>query len=155
MATKTLLQVALDEYGFKEVPGEGSNPEIDKYHASVDKSEWDDGVPWCSSFLNWCALQSELERSNKATAISWLDVGEEVKCIDDCVPGLDILIFHNGNPSDWRGHVNIYVNKLKSHNYVYGLGGNQKKNVCISTYQIDRIRKHGTRRLRKLSDLPA
>lgn len=152
MATKTLLQVALDEYGFKETPGAGTNPEIDKYHESVGKPDWDEDVAWCSSFLNWCANEAGLERSKSAAARSWTKVGIKLASIADCIPG-DIIVLHNGDPSNWRGHVGIYINKLPSRQCVYVLGGNQRNQVNIQEYPVQKIREHGIRRLRKLTDL--
>ena len=60
-----LLQTALTQYGIKELPGtEQNNPKILKYfkgHAWVKTDE----TAWCSAFVDWCALYSGFEHTQK------------------------------------------------------------------------------------------
>ena len=72
-----LLKIALSQYGVKEISGEKNNKQIVDY-AKEAGFEWvnDDETPWCSIFINWCAMKAGLERSHKANARSWLNTGE-------------------------------------------------------------------------------
>jgi len=138
-----LLDVVLKEYGEKEVSGEQDNPSILKY-AKQAGFDWvgNDEVPWCSILINWAALQAGYERTNKANARSWLDVGEEIE-----VPELgDVVIFWRGARSGWQGHVALYINE--ENNLVRVLGGNQSDEINIAAYSKNQVL--GYRRLKKV-----
>jgi len=138
---KTLVEIALAEYGAKEILGSQHNMDIVTY-AKYSGFDWvnDDETPWCSIFLNYVALKSKMERTKKANARSWLDVGIEVNHPETS----DIVIFKRGN-SDWQGHVGIFINQ--EDDFIRVLGGNQGNEVNISTYNAKKVL--GFRRLRK------
>lgn len=137
------LELALSQIGVKELVGQKHNPVILNYAKEIGHA-WvaTDETPWCSIFLNWVAMKSGLEYSNKLNAKSWLEVGEK---IDQPKLG-DVVIFYRENPKSWKGHVALYISETKTHTYV--LGGNQRNSVCIMAYPKFKI--IGYRRLRKL-----
>ncbi len=55
-APKMLLE-AIRHYGELEVPGKGSNPNIEKWDKEVGVSGWytDDDIPWCGLFVGMAA----------------------------------------------------------------------------------------------------
>ncbi|MFW6272161.1 MAG: TIGR02594 family protein [bacterium] len=143
---KKLVELALQEYGKKEIVGEEHNPDIVQY-AKEAGFEWvnDDETPWCSIFMNWLAMKAKYIRSNKANARSWLNVGKKVK-----EPKLgDIIVLQRGN-SNWKGHVGLFI-RYKDSKSVYILGGNQTNMVNISIYNRNKIL--GFRRLHRVSKL--
>lgn len=130
-----LLNIALKEYGEKEIRGEKHNQRIIQYAADIGfgNSVLSDETAWCSIFINWCAQQAGLERSKKLNARSWLKTGWAVTS-----PGLgDIVIFWRDKPESWKGHVGIVVSIKKEK--VYTLGGNQNNMVCIKSYPKNRV----------------
>ena len=135
----SLLKVALSQWGTREFPGDDNNPEVVKYFEVLGYG-WSDSVPWCSAFMNWCALKSDHEHTGKLTARSWLSVGTEV--VDPMVG--DVVVFSRGDKSSWKGHVGLYVKQDSI--YIWSLGGNQDNMVNIKTYDKDRLL--GYRRLR-------
>ena len=139
----TLLEVALQEYGLKEIPGEYHNPKILRFFDEIGH-EWvdNDETAWCSAFINWCCKQISVERSGKLDARSWLKVGNQIT-----VPVVgDIVVFWRDKKDSWKGHVGIFIN---DHNgIIETLGGNQNNSVCIKPYPKDRLL--GYRRLRTI-----
>ena len=100
-----LLDVALTQYGVEEIVGGSHNPVILGYLDQIGFGFInDDETPWCSTFVNWCALLSGYERTGKLNARSWLEVGTPVQ---NGQLG-DIVIFKRGT-STWQGHVAIYI----------------------------------------------
>jgi uncharacterized protein (TIGR02594 family) len=141
---KKLIEVAFSQYGVKEIVGKKHNPVVVNYFKEIGFKQIDnDETPWCSAFINWCALKSGLEKnmSKKLNARSWLKVGNEIK---DPVLG-DIVIFWRENKDGWKGHVGIYINEDSKNINV--LGGNQGNEVCIKPYPKDRLL--GYRRLKR------
>jgi len=143
------ITVALTEKGkgIKEYKGTGNhNPEILKYASETGMySNGTDEQAWCSIFMNWVAFKSNLERSNKGNARSWLAVGLEVT-----EPQIgDIVIFWRGTRSGWKGHVGIFYGFTSNKKYIKVLGGNQSDSVNIQNYPVHRLL--GYRRLRKIS----
>ena len=133
---KNLLEVAINEFGVKEIKGPQHNNRIIEY-AQESKINWihDDETPWCSTFMNWVALQAGLSNSKSAAARSWLNVGFEVPNPE---PG-DVVVFWRESIHSRKGHVGIYMGFSKDHTRVYVLGGNQGDAVSISAYPAERI----------------
>ena len=129
-----LLNIALSQYGIKEVPGVKNNPEIMKYFHAIGQ-DWVQGdeTAWCSAFINWCAKESGLEYSGKLNARSWLNLGKKVKTYKDA----DIVVFWRESKTSWKGHVGIPVNE--DADSIWCLGGNQSNMVKISPYPKDRL----------------
>ena len=127
-----LLKIAFTQYGIREISGEVSNIEVNKYFDALGLN-YDDNYAWCSAFLNWCCMEAGLNYSGKLNARSWLEVGEEV-----AEPELgDIVIFWRESEDSWKGHVAIYIND--DGNHIYVLGGNQNNMVCIKSYPSYRL----------------
>jgi len=122
-----ILEIALSFWGEKEIDGEVDNPVIVNFSEATNLEVSDDETPWCSSFINYCAREIGLERTGKANARSWLDVGRTTSLPDVG----DIVVFKRGD-STWQGHVGIFIRRKDG--FVYVLGGNQSNSVKISPY---------------------
>ncbi len=145
---KNLLNIATAEIGVKEIYGKASNPRILEYAKDTGFSNYtSDESAWCSLFLNWVAFKSGLERTNKLTARSWLNVGIPV---ENPEPG-DIVIFWRESRNSWKGHVGIFQGFSIDGSRVYCLGGNQGNQVSITAKPKEKIL--GYRRLRLLDDV--
>ncbi|HSW67347.1 MAG TPA: TIGR02594 family protein [Bacteroidales bacterium] len=123
---KKIVEIALHEFGQKEIAGIKHNERIVNYAREIGL-DWvnDDETPWCSIFMNWCAMKAGAERTGKATARSWLSIGSATK-----TPALgDIVVLRRGT-SAWQGHVGLYI--TESEGIVYVLGGNQANSVNIN-----------------------
>ena len=123
------FEIALGEYGIKEIVGNNDNPEVMKYYHEIGH-EWvkHDELAWCAAFVNWCLLKAELEHTGKLNARSFLSIGEQTK-----VPQIgDIVVLWRIKKDSSYGHVAFFVREAE--NYIYMLGGNQSNQVCISKY---------------------
>ncbi len=130
------LEIALSQYGIKEIRGSEDNPQIVRYaqETGINFIE-DDETPWCSTFINWCAKEAGLPKSGKANARSWLDVGTATPFPR---PG-DIVVFWRESPQSHKGHVGIFMGFSKDNNQVLCLGGNQGNAVSITKYSVERV----------------
>ena len=128
------LNIALSEFGVKEIVGGRHNPEVLKYFHDTGH-EWvkTDETAWCSAFMNWVCKKSDLPYSGALNARSWLKIGCEV---DTAYIG-DVVVFSRGNPNGWQGHVGLYIRETT--NWIYVLGGNQNNQVKISKYPKTRL----------------
>ena len=141
----TPYQVARKYLGTREVPGKKSNGVILSWYQRLKILITDDETPWCSTFVNFCALESLYERSGKLNARSWLTVGVGIPGIRKAVEG-DVLIFERGT-SGWQGHVTFLVSYDLATGTARCLGGNQGDAVTIATYDLGKLL--GIRRLRR------
>lgn len=141
-----LLNIALSQFGVKEIPGQGHNSTILRYFREIGHKWVDnDETAWCSAFVNWLAFKCGFQMSGKLNARSWLEVGEEI-----IKPELgDVVIFWREDPSSWKGHVALFVNYSEDGKFINCLGGNQGNMVSIKPYPTRRLL--GFRRLSKLS----
>lgn len=137
-----IIQVALTQFGIKEIVGREHNPIVVNYFNEIGHS-WvkDDETAWCSAFANWVALKANASMSNKLNARSWLNVGEEVK---EAQQG-DVVVFWRESKNSWKGHVAFYVNETE--NFINVIGGNQSNGVNIKAYPKARLL--GYRRIEK------
>lgn len=131
-----LLQVAFKELGQTEIPGSEHNPRIVAY---AEQSNFpgikDDETPWCSIFVNFCCDELSYERSGKANARSWLQVGEEQTVAK---PG-DIVIFWRESIHSWKGHVGFYLGHSVDRKKVFCIGGNQGNAVSVAAYDASKV----------------
>lgn len=140
---RRVIEIASGEIGVTEIAGEEDNPRIVQYAQEIGiAGVVDDETPWCSIFMNWVATRAGAERTGKANARSWLNVGLPVETPE---PG-DIVVFWRGSPDSWKGHVGLFMGYSRDASRVYVLGGNQGDQVGISAYTADRVL--GFRRLR-------
>lgn len=144
MNNLALFNEAIKYHGVKEIPGKQHNSIIVGWSQRILSWVNDDEISWCSSFLNAMAENVGLEHSGKANARSWLDVGTP---IENPVIG-DVVIYWRVSPTDWRGHVGIFVGYSYDGKSILTLGGNQSNQVNISPYSVDRLL--GFRRLKQI-----
>ena len=144
---ENLLNIAMAEIGVKEIAGPEANPRILQYAKDCGITYNSDETAWCSVFMNWVAFKSGLERTNKGTARSWLNVGIPVSLPE---PG-DVVVFWRVKRDSWQGHVGIYTGSSTDNTRIYCLGGNQGNQVSITAKTTDTLL--GYRRLRPVGKL--
>jgi uncharacterized protein (TIGR02594 family) len=134
MKTK-IIDIALQEFGHREIAGKEDNPEILKYFNDIgfDGQEFKDETAWCAAFANWVLLKANLKGTGKLNARSFLNVGTQT---DTPVKG-DLVVLWRNSPEDWRGHVGFFIRKTKDEIYI--LGGNQGNRVSINAYPTKRL----------------
>lgn len=130
-----MIKIALSQYGIQEIVGKKDNPEVLKYFniMYLDGAKLKDETSWCSAFVNWCAIKSNLPYSGKLTARSWLKVGTRT---DNPEMG-DVVVLWRESVNSWKGHVGIYVRQTDRHIFI--LGGNQANKVCIRAYHKNKL----------------
>lgn len=137
------LDLALRLVGTREVPGAVDHPMIQWAHSLAGLGlEQPDETAWCSSFMNLVAFLTGYERTRKASARSWLDIGTPVE-LEDAIPGRDVVVFWRGDPQGWQGHVALYLARVGDS--VHVVGGNQRDAVSVAPYPLERLL--GVRRL--------
>lgn len=144
----TPYDVAKQYLGVKEIPGKKHNGVILNWLRRLQISIFEDETPWCSTFINFCALESGYERTGKLNARSWLDIGEKITT-QDAREG-DVVIFERGT-SGWEGHVAFLVSHNRAAGTMRCFGGNQRNAVNVSPYETRKLL--GIRRLRSLEIL--
>jgi uncharacterized protein (TIGR02594 family) len=130
-----IINIALSQFGIKEIVGKSDNPEVLKYFTDIgfDGATLKDETAWCSAFANWVAKEAGFEYSGKLNARSWLKIGEQVE-----TPEIgDIVVFWRGRKDSWMGHVAFYIRSDQK--YIYVLGGNQSNQVNIARYPKGRL----------------
>ena len=133
---ENLLKIAFGGLGTEEIAGDGNNPEVLKYaKESGITGVTTDEVAWCSTFVNWVATKAGLQKSGKANARSWLNVGTRVTVPE---PG-DVVVFWRESPQSWKGHVAFFIGFSIDKKRVYCLGGNQGNRVSVSAYRVDTV----------------
>jgi uncharacterized protein (TIGR02594 family) len=121
------LDIAENEIGIKEAPGDADNPRILEYAQATSLGAREDAVPWCSAFVNWCMKEANVPRTNSAAARSWLNWGQElVNPRTGCV----VVLKRGDNPV--QGHVAFYVGEGTGQ--IRLLGGNQSDQVKVSQF---------------------
>jgi uncharacterized protein (TIGR02594 family) len=85
--TPAWIRTARREIGQHEVAGSQHNPRIMQYIRTCTniqeteaqrryvEREGEEGVEWCSAFVNWCVLQAGIAGTNHALASSWANWG--------------------------------------------------------------------------------
>ena len=132
-----LLKRAASQLGVKEIRGEEDNEQIVQYATESSISGInDDETPWCSTFVNWCAMKEGLAMSKKANARSWLTVGNST--MDDAEPG-DVVVFWRESRDSWKGHVGVFLGYSDDGKKVHVLGGNQGNAVSVAQYDARKV----------------
>lgn len=126
------LQIARQDLGIKEVPGPESNPAIMRAWRYVDyePSPDDSKTAWCSAKMCEWAERAGLPSTRAPNARSWEKWGAVLK---KPKPGA-VTIFWRVSPSDWRGHVGLYLGPGDKPGTVKVIGGNQSDSVSIQDY---------------------
>lgn len=140
-----LVKIAASQLCIKEVKGVKHNDKIVSYAKETGiKSITTDEIPWCSTFINWCAKKAGLPMSGKANARSWTKIGTRTN-----VPETgDIVVFWRESKLSWKGHVAIFLGFNHNGKRVICLGGNQGNAVSIMDYDVEKVL--GYRRLHKV-----
>lgn len=144
----TPYDVARRHLGVREIPGKQHNPTILNWYRKLIVSVYDDETAWCSTFVNFCALEAGYERTGKLNARSWLHIGERITT-RQARQG-DVIIFERGN-SVWQGHVAFIQSINLETGRAVCLGGNQNDAVNLQSYPLSKLL--GIRRLRSLETL--
>lgn len=115
-----------------------NNPRIVEYHKCTDLEEsmQEEGVSWCSSFVNFC-IQKCVDGgkgTRNAMARSWLAWGRKINAPEEGC----IVIFRRGN-NGFSGHVGFFVGYSENRTMLKILGGNQDDKVCIKEYSTSRV----------------
>lgn len=132
----TILKLAFEELGTKEIPGAAHEPRILHYAKdSGIEGVQDDETAWCSIFVNWICKELDLPRSNKVTARSWVNVGTTVR---DPRPG-DVVVFWREHINSWKGHVGFFLGYSADLSQVFCLGGNQSNSVSVDAYGAEKV----------------
>lgn len=124
-----LIQIALQQYGQRALPGVPDNPDILQMAKDCGFSDYvHDTTAWCSLFMNWVALKAGYERSGSLLARSWLNVGTAM-----IAPELgDVVVYWRGDPGGTLGHVGLFI--AERNNVIYTLGGNEGNMVQIEGF---------------------
>lgn len=136
MFSHPLIRQAVTFYGVKEIAGELHDKNIMMFfRESGNRSATADEDAWCSVFISYCAKKAGASFTKKATAKSWLNVGERVA---EPVAG-DIVVFWREDPDSWKGHVAIYLGKDAATGKIVCLGGNQDDEVNVRMYDSNYV----------------
>lgn len=125
----TPIEIALKEYGKKDISGPQSNPEVLKYFTDIG-ALWikDDDTPWCAAFVSWVLKQAGKTQNGSLLARSFLSYGDPVD-----VPQLgDLVVLWRIAPSQPFGHVGFFIRETPT--AIYILGGNQADQVNITAF---------------------
>ena len=144
----TPYTVAQRYLGVREIPGKRHNPKILNWLRMIQVAVYDDETPWCSTFVNFCALEAGYERTGSLAARSWLRIGDEIPTAQ--AREGDVIIFRRGK-SNWQGHVTFLKHYNRERGTMICLGGNQRDEVNYATYDTSMLL--GVRRLRSLEKL--
>lgn len=129
-----VFQIALNEYGTKEIKGVLHNPEVLKYSKDIGL-KWvkDDETAWCAIFVNWCLYKAKRQQTGDALARSFMKYGNATT-----VPEIgDIVVLWRISPTSIYGHVGFFVKRTKDR--VWILGGNQSDEVNITSFPISQV----------------
>lgn len=133
------IKIARREIGQTEIPGKTHNPRIMGYIYACNNileteaqrkyvaREGEEGVEWCSAFVNWCLRQDGIIGTNHALAASWKDWGEK---LDGPQAGAIALFSWKGTRIDHVAFVDEVNGELKM------LGGNQSLNGRGAANQV-------------------
>ena len=133
---QTVMQIARDLTGTKEIKGSADNPQIIEMYRAVGH-DWveHDEVAWCAAFVGFCLEKAGLPSTRKLNARSYLAWGEMVAGVEQAREG-DIVIFTRG-ASTAQGHVAFFLRAVGTQ--VEVLGGNQSDAVTVARYARSRI----------------
>src|SRR5690348_7136651 len=92
-----ILQIALSQYGVKELEGDDqNNPTIVQYASDIGvKGVKTDEVPWCAIAVGWVLFKAGLKYLMTAWARDYLNYGTPVE-LKGAQPG-DIVVLDRGN----------------------------------------------------------
>ncbi len=129
------VKAALDELdrGVKEIPGPGSNPRIEAYHAVTAAGAAPDGIAWCASFVCFCLQRAGQRHTSSKASKSYRTYGVAHPIGLGSIGVIQNPIRRN------RGHVGIVVGYDERWRVVL-LGGNQADSVCLRAYPFRKFK---------------
>ena len=90
-------------------------------------------TPWCAAFINYKERTYGRPGTKSLLARSYLKYGQRTY---NPQKG-DIVVLWRGKQESPYGHVGYFIRKTSTHVYIYG--GNQKDEINITAYPIDRV----------------
>lgn len=126
--TPAWIRTARSQLGTHEIAGKQHNPRIMEYIRTCTniqeteaqrkyvEREGEEGVEWCSAFVNWCLRQSGIIGTNHALASSWKEWGTK---LDGPKQGAIVCFSWKGTRLDHVAFCDEVGGQLKM------LGGNQ------------------------------
>lgn len=127
-------QIALEEYGIKQILGAGTSARVLEYFKKVGHS-WvhDDEVAWCAAFTGYCIEMAGIKSTRALNARSYLKWGTSTK-----TPKLgDVVVLWRIKKDSVYGHVGFFISKRNG--LIYILAGNQNDEVNIMAYPEIRL----------------
>ncbi len=127
------LAEAWRELGQSEISGPRHNPRITAFFKELGHERHArDEVAWCAAFVGACLERSGLKSTRSLMARSYARWGDE---LDAEVAGAVAVLSRGPNPA--LGHVGFLVGW--SSEKVWLLGGNQKDQVSVASYERRRL----------------
>ncbi len=130
----TPLEIALKEYGTREITGIKNNPRILQFSKEIGAG-WvqNDETPWCAIFMQWCLKQANKPFSYMANARYFINYGTHTE-----TPEVgDIVVLWRGSKQSTNGHVGFFITQTEK--LVYILGGNQGNSVNITAFDKSQV----------------
>ncbi len=124
------LGTARQELGQTEILGSQHNPRILEYLHTTGSWWTTDETPWCSAFCNWVMIQSGIEGTNSAAALSWRNWQGSVTLDRPAVGAIAVKTRAGG------GHVG-FVAGINAGGQIVILGGNQNDSVNYSAFSAN------------------
>lgn len=138
----TLRENVIKEIGVKELSGEASNTEVEKYFEELGYNEKDD-TPWCAAFVNYQLKKAGYEYADKTKKLSSLRArdlekiaGKDIE-LTDALPYSTVVVAWRENENTGLGHVGFFVRDDGDN--VILCGGNQSDEVN-DTYKLAKNR---------------
>lgn len=133
------MPIALREIGVREnLAPDQSCARVVEYlrTTTLDEAQAsNDATPWCSGFVNWCLEHAGVAGTRSAAARSWLDWGRPL-----VKPRRGVITVLSRGAG---GHVGFYIGRgtlsFGGQPSVDLLGGNQNNEVCIASFDPDRV----------------
>lgn len=130
------IELALAEYGVKEVVGKGSNKTIIEWRDELNGASpadkpivigfGDDDIPWCGLFAAIICYRRKKNIAEVVASPLWARNWAKYGKVSPVASLGDVLVFvRNGG-----GHVGFYIGEDKTSYHV--LGGNQSNKVCFA-----------------------
>ena len=135
MTTPIWLSVARMTLGIREVPGAANNPLLMQWAKDIGAPEWydNDGLPWCSVYLNRLMLACQLPLSGKGF--------ELLRASSFMAWGSPLVLPSFGCVMTFRrpegNHVGLYIGENVTHYRI--LGGNQGNAVSETWIAKERL----------------
>ncbi len=129
-----ILTEALKDYGLKEKPGKGNNPQIIKWAKDLGITWYTaDGVPWCGLAMGAWAAQAgyPFHKNLLLQATAWQKWGTKIDKEQAMLA--DVLTFERPG----GGHVGLYIGEEENHYCIYG--GNQNDAIGFTWIAKDRF----------------